>query len=275
MVNIAIIIRHFRGSLFIPTILVLPTVLFAVFADIIAPYPPLKTGVGPVLSPPSIKYFMGTDQLGSDIFSQVVYGSRTALIVGISVGLISLCIAIVIGLLAGYYGGLADLILMRVVDLFLSIPSFVLVILALVIYGNSIVNLIVILSLISWPIMARIVRSSTMSIKEREFIVAAKAIGESDLSIMFREILPNVWPSVVPALLLEMSLAILVESGISFIGLGDPNVASWGKILSLASRALYIGAWWGALFPGLMLTITILGLNMLGDHLVKILSRRI
>jgi len=275
MVNIAIIIRYIRGSLFIPAILVLPAVLFAVFADIIAPYPPLKTGVGSVLSPPSLKYYMGTDQLGSDIFSQVVYGSRTALIVGISVGLISLCIAIVIGLLAGYYGGLADLILMRAVDLFLSIPSFVLVILALVIYGNSIVNLIVILSLISWPIMARIVRSSTMSIKEREFIVAAKAIGESDLSIMFREILPNVWPSVVPALLLEMSLAILVESGISFIGLGDPNVASWGKILSLASRALYIGAWWGALFPGLMLTITILGLNMLGDHLVKILSRRI
>jgi peptide/nickel transport system permease protein len=262
-------------ALLIPLALLMPTIFFALFADIISSYPPLKTGVGPVLSPPSIKYLMGTDQVGSDIFSQVVHGSRTALVVGLGVGLIAFVIALAIGLVAGYYGGIVDNMLMRLTDLFLSIPSFIFIIFVLVIYGASIRNLILILGLLSWPIMARIVRSQTLSIREREFILAARAIGENNISIMFREILPNVWPAIIPAFLLDVSLAILVESGISFIGLGDPNTASWGKTLSLASRSLYTGAWWGAFFPGLMLFLTILSLNMLGDRLEKILSKSI
>jgi peptide/nickel transport system permease protein len=261
--------------LLIPLVPFMLTLFFAIFAELISPYPPLKTGVGSVLSPPSLRHLMGTDQVGSDIFSQVIYGSRTALIVSVGTGLIALFIALIIGLVAGYYGGLIDNLLMRFTDLFLSIPAFIFIIFVLVVFGNSLRNLIIVLGLLSWPIMARIVRSQTLSIREREFVVAAKAIGESDKSIIFREILPNIWPSIIPAFLLEMSLAILVESGISFIGLGDPNVASWGKTLAMASRSLYAGAWWGALFPGLMLFLTILSLNMLGDQLEKVLSRSI
>jgi peptide/nickel transport system permease protein len=259
--------------LLITLILFMPTLFFAVFAELISPYPPLKTGVGPTLSPPSLRHPMGTDQIGSDIFSQVIYGSRTALIVGVGAGLIALFLALIIGLVAGYYGGFVDNLLMRFTDLFLSIPIFIFLIFVLVVFGNSLINLIIVLGLLSWPIMTRIVRSQTLSIREREFVVAAKAIGESDKSIIFREILPNVWPAVIPAFLLEISIAILVESGISFIGLGDPNVASWGKTLAMASRALYAGAWWGAFFPGLMLFLTILAFNMLGDQLEKVLSR--
>jgi len=259
--------------LIISLVLLSPVIFFALTANIIAPYPPLRTGVGPSLTPPSPQYIMGTDQLGSDIFSQVVHGSRTALLVGLLTGIISLLIALAIGLFSGYYGGLSDIILMRIADLFLSIPGFILIILFLVVYGSSLSNLVIIVGLLSWPIMGRIARSQTMSLREREFVIAAKALGDSDISIMVREILPNIWPAIMPALFLEMSLAILIESGISFIGLGDPNIASWGKTLSLASRALYAGAWWGALFPGFMLTITILGLNLLGDYIAKRLSR--
>lgn len=259
--------------LLIAIVLLSPVIFFALAADLIAPYPPLRTGVGPSLSPPSLDHIMGTDQLGSDVFSQVVYGSRTALLVGLLTGLISLLIALAVGLFSGYYGGLADIVLMRIADLFLSIPGFILIILFLVVYGSSLTRLIIILGLLSWPIMGRIARSQTMSLREREFVIAARALGDSNLSIMFREILPNIWPSIMPALFLEISLAILVESGVSFIGLGDPNIASWGKTLSLASRALYIGAWWGAFFPGLMLTATILGLNLLGDYIARRLSR--
>lgn len=260
-------------KLIISIILLSPAIIFAMAADLIAPYPPLRTGVGPSLSPPSPSHIMGTDQLGSDIFSQVIYGSRTALLVSLLTGLISLLIALAIGLFSGYYGGLADIILMRMADLFLSLPGFILIILFLAVYGSTLTNIIIIMGLLSWPIMSRIARSQTMSLRGREFVIAAKALGDSDISIMIREILPNIWPSVMPALFLQMSLAILIESGISFIGLGDPNIASWGKTLSLASRALYIGSWWGALFPGLMLTITILGLNLLGDYLAKRVGR--
>ncbi|MGC9187605.1 MAG: ABC transporter permease, partial [Fervidicoccaceae archaeon] len=157
---------------------------FALFAEFIAPYPPLKTGVGPVLSPPSLTHLMGTDQVGSDIFSQVVYGSRTALFVGISSGLIGLSIALALGLLAGYYGGKLDMIAMRVVDLFLSIPAFVFMIVLLVVFGSNVTNIAIALGLFSWPLMTRVVRSQTLSISEKEFISAAKALGEGDLYIL-------------------------------------------------------------------------------------------
>ncbi|MGC8997707.1 MAG: ABC transporter permease, partial [Fervidicoccaceae archaeon] len=143
-------------NLFPASVLIVVSV-FALFAEFIAPYPPLKTGVGPVLSPPSLTHLMGTDQVGSDIFSQVVYGSRTALFVGISSGLIGLSIALALGLLAGYYGGKLDMIAMRVVDLFLSIPAFVFMIVLLVVFGSNVTNIAIALGLFSWPLMTRVV----------------------------------------------------------------------------------------------------------------------
>ncbi|MEM0021783.1 MAG: ABC transporter permease [Fervidicoccaceae archaeon] len=247
--------------------------IFAVFAEFIAPYPPLKTGVGPVLSPPSLTYLMGTDQVGSDIFSQVVYGSRTALYVGFLSGFIGLATALLLGLLSGYYGKMIDMIVMRIVDLFLSIPVFVFMIVLLVVFGSNINNIALILGFFSWPLMTRVVRSQTLSISEKEFVAAAKSIGERDLYILFREILPNVWPSVIPLFMMTVSGNIVAESGISFLGLGDPNIASWGKTLAMASRAFYAGSWWGIFFPGLVLTLTIVSLNLISDYIVSILTR--
>ncbi|MGB9785331.1 MAG: ABC transporter permease [Fervidicoccaceae archaeon] len=259
-------------NLFPASVLIVVSV-FALFAEFIAPYPPLKTGVGPVLSPPSLTHLMGTDQVGSDIFSQVVYGSRTALFVGISSGLIGLSIALALGLLAGYYGGKLDMIAMRVVDLFLSIPAFVFMIVLLVVFGSNVTNIAIALGLFSWPLMTRVVRSQTLSISEKEFISAAKALGEGDLYILFREILPNVWPSVIPLFMMTISGNIVAESGLSFLGLGDPNVASWGKTLAMASRAFYAGSWWGILFPGLVLTLTIVSLNLMSDYIINVLTK--
>ncbi|MEM0112547.1 MAG: ABC transporter permease [Fervidicoccaceae archaeon] len=247
--------------------------IFAVFAEFIAPYPPLKTGVGPVLSPPSLTYLMGTDQVGSDIFSQVVYGSRTALYVGFLSGFIGLATALLLGLLSGYYGKMIDMIVMRIVDLFLSIPVFVFMIVLLVVFGSNINNIALILGFFSWPLMTRVVRSQTLSISEKEFVATAKSIGERDLYILFREILPNVWPSVIPLFMMTVSGNIVAESGISFLGLGDPNIASWGKTLAMASRAFYAGSWWGIFFPGLVLTLTIVSLNLISDYIVSILTR--
>jgi len=247
--------------------------VFAVFAEFIAPYPPLKTGVGPILSPPSEKHIMGTDQVGSDIFSQVVYGSRTALFVGLTSGLIGLAIALSLGLFAGYYGSKLDMLIMRTVDLFLSIPVFVFMIVLLVIFGSNITNIALILGLFSWPLMTRVVRSQSLSLSEKEFVAAARAIGERDIGIIFREILPNVWPAVIPLFMMTISGNIVAESGLSFLGLGDPNTASWGRTLAMASRAFYAGSWWGILFPGLVLTLTIISLNLISDYLVSLLTR--
>jgi len=256
-----------------PASVLLIVLIFAIFAEFIAPYPPLKTGVGPILSPPSASHLMGTDQVGADIFSQVVYGSRTALIVGIMSGAIALSIALALGLLAGYYGRKIDMIAMRAVDFFLSIPVFVFMIVLLVVFGSRLINIAVILGLFSWPLMTRVIRSHALSLSEKEFVAAAKAIGEGDLRIIIGELLPNVWPSVIPLFMMVVSESIVAESGLSFLGLGDPNVASWGKTLAMASRAFYAGSWWGILFPGLVLTLTIVSLNLMSDYLVDVLAK--
>jgi peptide/nickel transport system permease protein len=263
-----------QKSVLIPILLLSPVLVFSLLAEVISPFNPLATGVGPQLSPPSLQYLMGTDQLGSDIFSQVVYGSRTALYVGVTSSLIALVIALALGIASGYYGGVLDHILMRITDLFLSIPTFVLLIIILIVYGSRLTLLTLAIGLLTWPTLARITRSQVLSLKERDFVLAAKGLGESGISIMIREILPNLWPYVIPPWMLQVGFAILVESGISFLGLGDTSTASWGRSLWLASRAFYAGAWWGAVFPGLMISLTILSFNLMGDTLNRLLAKK-
>ncbi len=217
---------------------------------------------------------MGTDQAGSDIFSQVIYGSRTAMYVAFTSILLSVILGFAVGFPAGYFRGIIDEVLMRVADVILSIPSFVLIIFLIVLFGSNINIIVMIIALVSWPTLARIIRAQVLSVREREFVLAARALGAGSLRIMFSEMLPNIIIPILPAITLQMSFAILVESGVSFLGLGDQNVISWGRVLWMASRSIYVGVWWGILFPGLFLSISILGLNLLGDGLSKVINPR-
>lgn len=252
--------------------LLLPVVFAALAADFITVYNPLRTGVGPMLSPPTLNYPFGTDQAGSDVYSQVVYGARTALYVGVVSTLLALIIALAIGLLAGFYGGILDEVLMRATDVVLSIPSFVLIIFIVILFGSNIHTITLVIGVVSWPTLARIIRAQVLSLKEREFVLAVKAVGAGSVDIMVNEILPNIWLPLLPAVTLQMGSSILIEAGLSFLGLGDPNVVSWGRILWLASRSIYLGAWWSALMPGLAIIITILAFNILGDAIGQLTS---
>jgi peptide/nickel transport system permease protein len=276
MSETTILLPRLRGEkyILIPLILLIPIFLSAVFSEYIAPFNPFKSGVGPALSPPSEIFLMGTDQAGRDIFSQVVYGARTALYVALFSTAIATLIGFGVGMIAGYFRGLVEEVAMRIADVVLSIPSFVLIIFLVVLFGGNINVVTIVIGLVSWPTISRIVRSQVLSVREREFILAARALGAGPLHIMFGEILPNVILPILPAVTLQMGFAILVETGISFLGLGDQNVMSWGTILWLASRSIYAGVWWGILFPGLAISMSILGFNLLGDGIGKIINPR-
>jgi len=261
--------KVFRGprSLKISLAILSIVVFLGLAAGVLTDKEPLRTGYASGLTPPSLQFPMGTDQLGRDIFSWTLYGIRTALSVSlVSTGL-TVIISVIVGLPAGYFGGKLDQILMRVTDFFLSIPRFILIIFAVIIFGPTLTNIILILSAFSWPTIARIVRAEVLSIKEREYVQAAKVLGAKDVDIMFNEILPNVMPPVLVAAALQMSDAILAEAGLSFLGLGDPNTASWGRILAIARQAIYVGGWWTLLFPSLFITVTVLSVNLLADGL--------
>lgn len=255
-------------------ILLAPIIFSAVAAEMITVYNPLRTGVGPMLSPPSFKYPFGTDQAGGDVYSQVIFGARVALYVGLISTLIALFIALIIGLPAGYFGGMLDEVLMRATDVVLSIPSFVLIIFIVILFGSNIHIITLVIGIVSWPTLARIIRAQVLSLREREFVLAVKAVGAGSADIMVTEILPNIWLPLLPAVTLQIGSSILVEAGLSFLGLGDPNAVSWGRVLWLASRSIYLGAWWGILMPGLAIIITILAFNLLGDAIGQLTSAK-
>lgn len=254
-------------------IILFPILIAAIAASILTWHPPLRTLVSPPLMPPNYNNPFGTDDLGRDIYSNVVYGARTSLFVGATAVIISMFIGIMFGSLAGYYRRLDDL-LMRVTDLFLVIPRFVLALVIVAIFGQTLLNIILVIAVVSWPGFARIIRAEYLSIRERPFVEAVKALGAKDRQIIFREILPNAIPPLVPYSALETATAILIEAGLSFLGVGDPNVASWGYMLNNAQQYLRI-AWWMAFFPGLTLLLTVLGLNLLGDAINEYINPRL
>lgn len=253
-------------------VLVAPIIFAALFANLIAPFSPILYTSAVPLSPPSLSHPMGTDQVGADIYSQVIFGARVALYVAGVSGALAVVLALLVGLPAGYFSGFADEALMRVTDLVISIPSFVLIILVVILFGSTVNTIALIIAAVSWPTLARIVRAEVLSLREREFVLAARAVGAGPLNIMVEEVLPNVWFRLMPAITLQMGLAIIIEAGVSFLGLGDSNASSWGRILLLADQAIYSGAWWGILFPTLAIIVTIIGLNLLGDSVAKTLN---
>lgn len=246
-------------------IIVLMLFTIAVLAPFIAPYNPDAINVKHVLEPPSLAHPFGTDDLGRDILSRVIYGSRISLAVGfVAVGIATL-IGIIFGALSGYYGGWIDTIVMRFVDIMLAIPTFFLILAVIAMLEPSIWNIMIVIGVTSWMGVSRLVRAEFLSLKEREFVLAARALGASDFRIIFKHILPNAMSPVLISAVLGIAGAVLVESALSFLGIGvQPPTASWGNILTIGKDNIEI-AWWISVFPGLAIFVTVLAYNLLGE----------
>lgn len=240
--------------------------LIAIAAPLITPYSPLSVGVVPRLQPPSIEHIMGTDDLGRDMLCRVVYGSQVSLLIGLTVASVTAIVGLFVGALSGYIGGRFDDLIMRITEVFQTIPRFFLAILLVAFWGRSVIVVIFAISVLSWPVTARVVRSQVLSLREKEFVTAARSIGESTTHIIFREIVPNVTSLVIVNTSLMIAAAIVLEASLSFLGLGDPNVTSWGRMLYEATGFLR-QAWWMMIFPGFAIFAAVLGFNLVGDGL--------
>ena len=256
--------------------IILAFVVLSISAPWLAPYDP-RALVGLPFQRPSELHRLGTDQVGRDIFSQLIWGSRISLLVGLLGSAFSVAIGTSVGLLSGYYRGPLDSILMRITDLFITLPNlpFMLILAALI--GRSVWNIIFVIAITGWTSTAKMVRSQTLSLKERPYIEAARSIGAKDRHIMFRHILPNVLPLVFANAIVGIVNAILSESGLSFLGLGDPTKSSWGQILRYANEAgaLATGRWWFIIPPGLCIMLVTLGFAFSSYSLDHILNPRL
>jgi peptide/nickel transport system permease protein len=248
------------------------------FAALLAPF---LTGADPMslsaqtLRSPTLAHLMGTDDLGRDVFARVLYGGRISFMVGLFSALIAITIGTAVGLIAGYFEGRTDEILMRITEIFQIIPRFLLAIVVVALLGGGIVKIIVIIGILGWVGTARVVRAQLLVLRREEFVLAATLGGASSLRIITRHILPNVVPFIIISASLQTGGAILTESFLSFLGLGDPSRPSWGLLLQQAQLHLQ-QAWWMSTFPGIALSVTILGLNLIGDGLAsKFGARRI
>jgi peptide/nickel transport system permease protein len=255
--------------------LILIMFLIAGLAFFLAPYDPGKTEVSMKLKAPSFQHLLGTDQLGRDIFSRMLYGSRISLSVGFVAVAISIFIGVLVGALAGYYGRWIDSLVMRFVDTMLCFPSFFLILAVVALLGPSIFNIMVVIGVTSWMGTSRFVRAEFLSLRERDFTQAAMALGVKDSRIIFRHILPNALAPVFVTATLKVASAILIEAGLSFLGFGvQPPAPSWGNILT-EGRTYIFDAWWLTIFPGLAILITVLSFNLLGEGLRDALDPRL
>lgn len=261
-------------------LIVLMVVLVAPLADVLAPYDPAQTHPTKMLLPPAwleggtTEHLLGTDNLGRDILSRIIYGSQVSLLVGITAVVIAGAIGAAMGLISGYYGGWIDNLVMRLVDAFLAIPSILITLVILSIVGPGLWTLIIVLGVTNWVGYARIVRGEVLSVKEREFVKAAHTIGVKDYKIMRQHLLPNVASSFIVISTLSVASTIIAEASLSFLGMGiQPPTVSWGTMLS-AGKDYLAQSWWVATFPGLAITITTLGIIFLGDWLRDVLDPR-
>jgi|UniRef100_A0A7C4ASI6 peptide/nickel transport system permease protein len=256
-------------------VIVLMLFVLALSASTIAPYPPDEIDTGNILSPPSSSHWLGTDVLGRDVFSRILYGAGVSLSVGfVAVGISSM-IGIILGAVSGYYGGWADRIVMRFVDIMLCFPSFFLILAVIAFVGPSIWNIMIVIGVTSWMGVTRLVRAEFLSIRERDFVQAARSQGAGDMRIIFIHILPNAMAPILVAATLGVASAVLVESGLSFLGIGvQPPDPSWGNMLTEGKDNIEI-AWWLSLFPGLAILVTVMGYNLLGEGIRDSLDPRL
>lgn len=234
-------------------------------------------GVTQVMHPPTSEYWLGTDDLGKDIWAGVIIGSRVSLLVGLAATVISMLIGTVVGIVSGFYGKAIDALLMRVTDVFLVIPWLPLMLVMAALLGPSLGNIIFVIGITSWAGTARIIRSQTLSVKERPYVERARAIGSGDTHIMFYHILPNVFPLIFANTVLVAAVAILSETTLSFLGMGDPTQVTWGMMLHFAFSmgAVSFGAWWWLLPPGICVVLVVLSFTFIGYALDEVLNPKL
>lgn len=259
----------------------LVAIFAAVFAPWLAPHDPVRQGLSRRLLPPAWQagsdaaFLLGTDHLGRDILTRIMYGGRISLSVGILTVLLAVTIGVTLGLLAGFYGRWIDDLITRLIDIQLSVPYLLLAIALVMIIGPSVGGLVFVLTLYGWTVFARLTRAEVLSARERDYVLAGRAMGVSNLRLLTRHILPNVLNPIIVMATLEMANVIIFEAGLSFLGLGvQPPTPSWGNMLADSRDYLLIGVWWPATFPGLAITLVILAINTLGDWVRDVLDPR-
>ena len=251
-------------------ILLLLTVT-ALIGPVIAPFDPEDLEIGRRATAPNSMYWVGTDELGRDVFSRAVTATRVSLLVGIIAAGVSTLVGILVGSLSGFFGGWLDNILMRITEVFQVVPQFFLAVVLVALFGASVLNIIVAIALLTWPIIARLTRSEFLSLKSRQYVDAAYLGGASNTRLIFREILPNAMGPIIVSATLLVGRAMLTEAGLSFLGLGDPSRISLGVML-YQSRPFVQFAWWAALFPGMMIFLAVLSTNLIGDGLNDVIN---
>jgi peptide/nickel transport system permease protein len=251
-------------------------VLLAVLAPYIAPYDP-REKAGAVFAPPSASHWLGLDDGGFDMLSLMLHGARVSLVVGFAAALVAMLIGGTVGLLAGYFGGRTDVVLMRLTDYFIVIPDIPLMLVAAAIWGRSLTNIIIIIGVIYWTTTARVIRAQVKSVRERVYVKRARAIGATHARVLFRHVLPQVAPLLVAITVLAVAVAIFAETAIAFLGLGDPTLISWGRLIenAFARSAISVDAWWAIVPPGLAVVVVVLACTMLGRTLEDSLNPRL
>jgi len=253
-------------------LIVIFLVILAAFAPFIAPYDPLKQDYNALFSPPSAAHWLGTDMYGRDVLSRIIYGTKYALLIGVAVVSIEVIIGVSLGLIAGYYGGITETVIMRITDMMLAIPAMVLALAIAGFLGGGLRNVIIAVGAVGWRDYARLVRGEVLSVKREPYVEAARASGGSNLHIIMRHILPNITVSLIVYISLSIPSAILWAAALSFLGLGaQPPTPEWGSMLA-DGRSFLRRAWWIGTFPGLAIMFTVLGFNFLGDGLNDVLD---
>ncbi|HEY4200203.1 MAG TPA: ABC transporter permease [Devosiaceae bacterium] len=256
-------------------VIIVLLVLCAVFAPLLATYDPVIQNLPNALKAPSAEHWLGTDEYGRDVYSRLIWGSRTTLyivsLVTVTVGPIGLAV----GTIAGYFGGLVEVVLMRITDLFLSFPSLVLTLAFVAALGPSLENAVIAISLTSWPMIARLARAETLSVRSSDYIAAARLIGVPPLQIIIRHVVPMCLPSTIIRLTLNMASVILTAAGLGFLGLGaQPPTPEWGVMMA-SGRQYMLDSWWLVTFPGLAILLVSLAFNLFGDGLRDVLDSRL
>ena len=255
----------------------------AIFAPQISPHDPNRNNITERVAPPltldkegNMKYLIGSDALGRDSFSRLLYGAQVSLIVGFAAVFVGGILGVLLGMYAGYYGKIVDDVIMRLADIQLAFPFILLAILFLVVLGEGLINLILVLGIGQWVIYARIARAQTISQKEKEYVEAAKALGVSNFNIMFGSILPNIFAPLIVIASFNVASVILAEAALSFLGLGvPPQIPTWGAMLAESRDHIFARRWWLAVFPGMAILLTVLAFNIVGDWLRDYLDPRL
>ena len=266
---------YFRNWLSVLGLVILVLlVLVAAFGPGLAPHDPEELGIGSRALPPGAQNWLGTDELGRDVFSRAVSGIRVSLLVGVVAAAGSTLLGIIIGSMAGYFGGMLDHALMRITEVFQVVPQFFLAVVLVAVFSASVFNIIVAIAILTWPVIGRLTRSEFLSLKSRQYVDAARLSGASDTVVIFREILPNAMGPIIVSATLLVGRAMLTEAGLSFLGLGDPSRVSLGVML-YQSRPFIQFAWWAALFPGLLIFLAVLSTNLVGDGLNDVINPQV